>query len=91
MAFIQGNYEPIIPLDTEISRETMNKLYVTLLSNINDVKCIPEFSISPISLLYINIWNLPDPTYVNIIGKFFNKSEKNADKCFDEYENMFGK
>jgi hypothetical protein len=91
MAFIQGNYEPIIPLDTEISRETMNKLYVTLLTNINDVKCIPEFNISPNSLLYIDTWNLPDFTYVNIIGKFFNKSEKNADKCFDEYAKLFGK
>lgn len=83
MAYIQGNYEPIIPTNN-ISEEQKRKIYTYLLSNISEVKCIPDIKIDTISLIYLNSWNIPTDIYIDLIKRFFVKPSIDVDAVCKE-------
>lgn len=77
MAYIQGNYEPIMPIDKTISKEQIQKMYVYILTNSSEIKCIPDINLAIQSLLLINGWNITNNQYTTILEKFFKKSNFN--------------
>lgn len=81
MAHIQGNYEPIISADKNIPKEQIYKMYVHILTNLDEIKCIPNLDLAVHSLLFINSWDISLESYIKILETFFNKPPKNMDDC----------
>lgn len=70
MAYIQGNYEPIMPMNNIISVEQEQKMYTHILTNLSDFKCTPEIHVSLHSLLYIETWDIDIVTLAKIINLY---------------------
>lgn len=76
MTYLQGNYEPIMPLDSDITEEQKRKIYENIFIQLDDIKCVPNLNISVPTMIYINTWELSPLTYFQIIKKIptINKS-----------------
>lgn len=75
MALIHGNYEPIMSLNKNISREQIQKMYTKILTNPKDIICMPEIKLSVLSILLIGTWDISTSQYNNILQNFFNKEK----------------
>ncbi len=73
MSYVQGNYEPIMTPNNSITEEQKRKMYVKILTNLSEIKSIPEISIALHTFMYINTWDIDGESYVKIIETFFNK------------------
>ena len=79
MSYVQGNYEPIMPINNSITEEQKRKMYIHILSNISEIRCIPEINLALHTFVYLDTWNIDNESFINIIGKFFNKPNKKFD------------
>jgi len=78
MAYIQGVYEPIIPIHNAIPMEHIQKMYVNILVNSNDyINIVMPINLASHSLIQLNTWDIPCDKYIAIITKFFNESYAN--------------
>ena len=84
MSYIHGNYEPIMPPDNNISREQRQKIYLEIFSNLDEIKCFPEIIMAPHSLILLNTWDISPDTYIDIIGRFYNKPARNIADIISE-------
>ena len=84
MAYVQGNYEPIIPLNFDNSIIQRQKMYEKIFLNLSDIKCIPKLNISTHTMIYINTWNLNLDTYIKII-ELINNNQRDVPKIVDYY------
>lgn len=87
MSYIQGNYEPIISIGSQDKEQQKRNIYLHILSNIHEFKCIPEINMSVCSLIYMNTWEIDIRTYVQILENFYMENI-NIKKMFDELENL---
>lgn len=83
MSYIQGNYEPIMSLNS-LQEEQKRKIYVTVLTNISEIKCYPDLKMSFCCLVYLNTWDMTAGSYLAILENFFNRSI-----CQRSYEEWF--
>lgn len=88
MTHIQGNYEPIVTLDTTLEIEEIQKIYTNILIHSNEIKFNVPINLSVISLTYIETWNIPPNKYQIILEKFYNKSGKPIDECIEEFNTL---
>lgn len=84
MTYIQGNYEPVMSLNNNISKEQQYKMYTYILSNVNEIKCYPEISLFLTSLILINTLKIPHDTYIYILEKYFNKKQKSIEDLYND-------
>ncbi|MEM3062066.1 MAG: hypothetical protein QW303_00780 [Nitrososphaerota archaeon] len=75
MSFVQGNYEPMVATD-KVTRKTKRHIYVQILANLREIKCIPEMNLALHSLVLLNTWNIPCDVYIEILRKFFVRPKK---------------
>lgn len=76
MCFVQGNYEPIMVINGNITKEQNRYIYRQILINLKNIKCIPEMNLGIHSLILLETWDIPIDTYIYIIDRFFNKPSK---------------
>jgi len=75
MANIRGVYEPLMPINSKIPIEHIQKIYIKILSN-SDEYMQNTFPIKMAShtLIQLEKWNISPDKYVKIIDKYFNTS-----------------
>ncbi|AGC01977.1 hypothetical protein H012_gp483 [Acanthamoeba polyphaga moumouvirus] len=73
MAFIHGNYEPIMPLNDTISQKNKHDIYKYLLTHISEINSMIPIKLSPCSLLYIYSWDISVDELNIIYNTFFHK------------------
>lgn len=83
MSYVQGNYEPVMPPDHDISEEQRRKMYTKILINLPEIKCFPEISLALHTLEYINSWEIDPEAFIKIVEIFEKNPRK---KCIDEYD-----
>jgi len=85
MAYVQGNYEPIIPEDYTFIPERIHKMYIHILTCKSEI-IYPkgEIELTVSSLLVLDSWNIPDDSYIKIIESFFNKPVKTMDDYYKD-------
>ena len=88
MTHIQGNYEPVVTLDTTLESEEIHKIYTNILIHSDEIKFNVPLNLSVISLSYIETWNIPLNKYLIILEKFYNKSNKTIDECIEEFNTL---
>ena len=88
MSYIQGNYEPLMTTNNNISKEQRKKMYIHILSNLSEIKCMPDINLSLMTLVLLNTWRIPSETYIMIIEKFYKKPKKSALDAYDELAAM---
>lgn len=70
MAYVQGNYEPIMPKNNNISKEHIHKMYINILTD-KTIKCPKEIKITIPTLIAINTWsNITDTVFIDIMEKY---------------------
>lgn len=72
MSYVQGNYEPIMPTNI-LSGENKIKMYVRILSNISEIKCVPEINLALHTMLYIGTWEMDVDSFIKICEIFRKK------------------
>ncbi|QGR53969.1 hypothetical protein [Moumouvirus maliensis] len=77
MAFIHGNYEPIMPLDDTISEKNKHDIYKHILTHISEIDSKTPIKLSPCSLLYISSWDISIDELNIIYNTFFHKQRSN--------------
>lgn len=82
MAYVQGNYEPIILKNNYISKEHIRKMYIKILTD-PTIKYHKEIKITIPTLIAINTWdNVTDPIFIDIMEKYINPLlESDREKC----------
>jgi len=85
MSYVQGNYEPIMTQNNYITEEEKRKIYIQILTNLSDIKSIPEINLALHTLLYIGTWNIDQESFMKITEKFFNKPIVNIQKICDAF------
>ncbi|MEM0354098.1 MAG: hypothetical protein QXW79_00815 [Thermoplasmata archaeon] len=75
MSFVQGNYEPILAT-SKVTNEIKRNIYIQILTNIKEIKCIPEMNLGVHSLVLLSTWDIPCDVYIEILRKFFVKPKK---------------
>jgi hypothetical protein len=88
MTHINGNYEPLVPLDSVNESEDIHKLYTTILTRIDEIKTSSGIKLHIASLPYLESWNIPHTKYLKILKMFYNESTKTVDQCIEEFKNM---
>ena len=86
MAYVQGNYEPIMPLNTTISEEQQQRMYLEILTNISDIKCTPDIRLASHTILHLSTWRMSRNSFLNIM-EIYNKTQpptKTVSKWCDE-------
>ena len=83
MSYVQGNYEPIMAQNNIIMEEQKRKIYTQILTNLSEIKCMPEINLALHTLLYISTWDIDCESYNNILDLFFNKPISNTIEAFD--------
>lgn len=78
MAYVQGNYEPIMTDNNTIPEEQKRKIYIQIFRNISDIKCFPNISLALHTLVYINSWDIDLTTFIKIIEIFSNEGSKKS-------------
>ena len=79
MAYVQGNYEPIISKNNLISKEHLHLMYIKIITD-RTIKFHKEIKINVCDLIVINTWkNVPDDAFINIVEKYFPPYEPNVD------------
>lgn len=86
MTVINGNYEPVMSKEN-ISIEQKRKMYIHILSNINDFDS-EELELSVNSVVYLEDWNVHGETYFKIMETFFKSDPKYLDKLHVELVNL---
>lgn len=84
MSVLDNGYEPIMAPNNSITREQQWKIYATILNNINDIKSSPDIVFGLPSLIAINVWNISYESYMNIIEKYFIKTNIDVYKNYNE-------
>lgn len=77
MAYIHGNYEPLMPPYNELSDKDKKRIYLRILTNISEIKFIEELKIKVHSMLYIESWGISTESYIKIMETFFKKKKVN--------------
>lgn len=77
MAYIHGNYEPIMPPDNDISDEDKKKIYLRILTNMSEIKCNEKLKIAVHTIMYMETWDMSTNTYIKIMETFFKKKKVN--------------
>lgn len=85
MAYIQGNYEPIMPTNQIIPHEQIQKMYIHILTNITEIKCFEKVNLALHSLEQLNSWNISFG-YASIIENFYSRSRKTKDDIIKEWK-----
>jgi len=85
MSYIQGNYEPIMTPNNTITEEQKRKLYVYILTNLSEIKCIPEINIGVHTMLYIDTWEIDSDSFIKITNLFFHKKQRNLMEKYEEF------
>lgn len=91
MAYIHGNYEPIMPHNDSTSTEDMQKIYCNILMD-DCVKYYPNATLNITSIIYMHSWNIPVKSYCKIISRHYKlpkttiKDSLNALKKLEEYQ-----
>ncbi|AGF85304.1 hypothetical protein QJ854_gp478 [Moumouvirus goulette] len=73
MAFIHGNYEPIMPLDDIISEKNKRDIYKYILTHISEINSTIPIKLSVCSLLYLYSWDISMEELNTIYNIFFHK------------------
>ena len=84
MSYVQGNYEPVMPLNTTISVEQQKKMYIQILTNIQCIKCFPEINLMPNSMLYLSTWSMDSDSFLKISDLYNNHPKKTMAECFKD-------
>lgn len=71
MSYIQGNYEPVMTPNNIISDEEKNKIYVEILNNLVDIKCLPELKVATYTMIYFETWKMDSESMIKIMETFF--------------------
>lgn len=79
MSYVQGNYEPLMPPDNTINIEQKQKMYTLILTNIKEIKCVPEVQLAAIAVIYIDTWNIDKISFSKILETFYGKKESAAE------------
>jgi len=85
MTYVQGNYEPIIMVSKVVPVEQIRKMYICVLINSPEIKCLPEINLTIQNLLVINTWKVPSDAYIRIVEIFFNKKPKSIDELYADF------
>jgi len=88
MTHINGNYEPLITLNSVNELEDIHKLYTTILTRTDEIKSISDIKLHIASLPYLETWNIPHTKYFKILKMFYSASTKSVDQCIEEYKTM---
>lgn len=83
MSYVQGNYEPIMMENKYLTDEQKQKMYTQILTNVNEIICMPQINLALHSMIYIASWDIDSESFVRIIKTFFNK-QKNILDYYDE-------
>jgi hypothetical protein len=88
MSYVQGNYEPIMMHDNTITEEQKRKIYIQILTNLTEIKCLPQINLALHSLVYIDTWNIDYESYTKILDMFFNKPYISTIEALDTLDNL---
>ena len=83
MAYVQGNYEPIMAPNNIISEEQKRKIYLNILTNLSDIKTTPNIVLAAHSVLYIDSWHVESESYAKIVDIFMKSPKKSIDTEFE--------
>lgn len=73
MSYVQGNYEPILMENSVLSDQQKNKLYGTVLANIDEIKTVSDIKLDTHSLLDIVNWDIDADTFLKICKRFYDE------------------
>jgi len=72
MAYVQGNYEPILPKNNSMSKDHMHRMYIKILTD-QTIKSPKEINIGICALIALNTWNnVSDDAFIDIVEKYFS-------------------
>ena len=83
LAYVQGNYEPIMQLNSTTTEDQRRQLYIQFFSNLDNVKCTSNPEISIHTLIYLNSWNI-DPHTFNKIIKLCSVKNTNIEYLYNQ-------
>ncbi|XWV26235.1 hypothetical protein QJ857_gp0841 [Tupanvirus soda lake] len=88
MAYVQGNYEPIMTNNNFITDDQKKKIYLQILTNVEDIKCIPDINLAVHTLFYISSWDIDTESFNKIVDTYFKKPCIDTKNAFDALENL---
>lgn len=91
MSFVKGNYEPIFTLDKHIPKQQIQKIYLQILLNIEEINAYPEIALSLPSLELINSWEISPSQYYKILQTYYNPPPINIKEQMKKLKSLMGK
>ncbi|XWV24987.1 hypothetical protein QJ856_gp0792 [Tupanvirus deep ocean] len=89
MAYVQGNYEPIMTNNNFITDDQKKKIYLQILTNIEEIKCMPEIKLAIHTLFYISSWDIDTESFNKIVDTYFKKPPCiDINSAFEALENL---
>lgn len=89
MAFVRGNYEPIIIHHGNLTEETQCLIYSVILDKMTYIKCQHAVQLAPYAFSYINTWNIPPHLHLKIVNDFLAIPEDlDIDKEMDKVKEL---
>jgi len=83
MAYVQGNYEPILTKNNSISEEQKRKIYIQILTDNSEIKCIPDLKLGIHTLLYLNTWDIDHNSFNKIIETYLSNPFTSFTRGYD--------
>ena len=84
MAYVQGNYEPLMPENSNMPKEQRQKMYEKIFSQMSDIKCIPKLDICTNTMIYIYSWNVEPKTLNKIVKVLMESVKPNTSKTLED-------
>lgn len=88
MSYVQGNYEPVMPMNTSISEEQKRKMYIEILNNVSSIKCIPEISMASHTILYLSTWKIDADSFLKISDLYNKRPKKSREEYLNDLAQM---
>lgn len=82
MAYVQGNYEPITPLETKILPKDTINMYTNIFNKLPEIKCYPTIRLDMASWVAIDSWKIPTNKFFRVMSNLYYEQElekKNSD------------
>lgn len=74
MSYTQGNYEPLMTPNNYIPNEQKQKMYIKILEDLAEIKCMPEINLTIHSIVVLDSWDVPCNVYMNVLETYLKKN-----------------
>lgn len=85
MSYVQGNYEPIMSPNAEMTEEQRQKMYEKIFVNLTDIKSMPKLDIAIHTMIYISNWKPNPDAFIKVAAILLENSKIDVAKMLEYF------